>query len=180
MTLKPKLPPSNINVESPAAAEENMLTVVSTAGVTSAPNTGSFASGRRTTYHAHLSNALANLDMNAEVKFDLKVEDLLDLQELGQGNGGSVKKAQHVPTGTIMAKKVLPFPHAFRGINSKGTLDRPHRRETIRQETDSSRTANHARLQVPIYRLLLRSFSGRSQYMYLHGVHGQGLTRQHL
>ncbi|EKM79536.1 hypothetical protein AGABI1DRAFT_114072 [Agaricus bisporus var. burnettii JB137-S8] len=107
MTLKPKLPPSNINVESTAAAEESMLTVVNPAGVNSAPSTGSFVSGRRTTYHAHLSNALANLDMNAEVKLDLKAEDIQDLQELGQGNGGSVKKAQHVPTGTVMAKKIV-------------------------------------------------------------------------
>lgn len=109
MTLKaPKLPPSNINVvsSSTAAAEENMLTVVNTAGANSAPNTGSFASGRRNTYHAHLSNALANLDMNAEIKFEVKADDLMDLQELGQGNGGSVKKVMHVPTETIMAKKV--------------------------------------------------------------------------
>lgn len=106
MTLKaPKLPPSNINVVSTSAAEDN-LTVVNTAGANSAPNTASFASGRRNTYHAHLSNALANLDMNAEMKFELKAEDLKDLQELGQGNGGSVKKVEHVPTGTIMAKKV--------------------------------------------------------------------------
>ncbi len=63
-------------------------------------------SGRRNTYHAHLSNALANLDMNNEIKFELKAEDLKDLQELVQGNGGSVKKVEHLPTGTIMAKKV--------------------------------------------------------------------------
>jgi len=62
---------------------------------------------RRNTYHAALSNTLANLDMNAEIKIDLKNEDLKDLQELGQGNGGSVKKVEHVPTGTIMAKKIV-------------------------------------------------------------------------
>ena len=45
--------------------------------------------------------------MNSETKFhDLHNEDLKDLQELGQGNGGSVKKVEHTPTGTIMAKKV--------------------------------------------------------------------------
>ena len=68
---------------------------------------------RRNTYHAALSNTLANLDMNAEIKFDLKNEDLKDLQELGQGNGGSVKKVEHVPTGTIMAKKVRFSPLCF-------------------------------------------------------------------
>ena len=58
------------------------------------------------TYHTTLSNTLANLDLNAEVKYDLRDEDLKDLNELGQGNGGSVKKVEHVPTHTIMAKKV--------------------------------------------------------------------------
>ncbi|KAF9443234.1 Pkinase-domain-containing protein [Macrolepiota fuliginosa MF-IS2] len=122
MTLKaPKLPPSNINVVASTADDAanssgnnnssntngNMLTVVSSNGPNSAPNTASYASGRRNTYHAHLSNALANLDMNAEIKFELKAEDLKDLQELGQGNGGSVKKVEHMPTGTLMAKKIV-------------------------------------------------------------------------
>lgn len=44
--------------------------------------------------------------MNAEMNFELRNEDLKDLQELGQGNGGSVKKVEHTPTGTMMAKKV--------------------------------------------------------------------------
>jgi mitogen-activated protein kinase kinase len=118
MTLKaPKLPPANINVVSSSSqavfmedsnSTSSSITVINTtASANSAPNTAaSFTSGRRNTYHAHLSNALANLDMNAEIKFDLKAEDLKDLQELGQGNGGSVKKVEHLPTGTIMAKKV--------------------------------------------------------------------------
>lgn len=57
---------------------------------------------------ATLSSTLANLDLNASgrKKFDVKSEDLKNLQELGQGNGGSVMKVEHVPTGTIMAKKV--------------------------------------------------------------------------
>ena len=40
---------------------------------------------------------------------DLKNKDLKDIQELGQGNGGSVKKIEHTPTGTIMAKKAHVF-----------------------------------------------------------------------
>lgn len=101
MTLKaPKIPAGT----TPANPEDsNLLTV--TSGSSSAPNTAS-PSGRRNTYHATLSSTLANLDMNADVKFDLRNEDLTDLQELGQGNGGSVKKVEHIPTGTIMAKKV--------------------------------------------------------------------------
>lgn len=87
-----------------------MLTVVSN-GPNSAPNTASPSATRRNTYHATLSNTLANLDMNAEIKFDLRNEDLKELQELGQGNGGSVKKVEHIPTGTMMAKKVCLISH---------------------------------------------------------------------
>ncbi|TFY76083.1 hypothetical protein EWM64_g7929, partial [Hericium alpestre] len=75
-------------------------------GPTSAPATGS-AAAHRLTYHSTLSNTLAKLDMNAETKYDLRDEDLKDLQELGAGNGGSVKKIEHVPTQTIMAKKIV-------------------------------------------------------------------------
>ena len=62
----------------------------------SAPATASASK----TYHSALSEKLANFGE------DLKNEDLKDIQELGQGNGGSVKKVEHTPTGTIMAKKV--------------------------------------------------------------------------
>lgn len=82
-------------------ADDNGLLSV-TNGPTSAP-----ASAQRTTYHTTLSNTLANLDMNAETKYDLRDDDLKDLKELGQGNGGSVKKVEHVPTHTIMAKKIV-------------------------------------------------------------------------
>jgi mitogen-activated protein kinase kinase len=102
MTLKaPKIPPSGGAVSAIEQETPNMLTV----GPSSAPATAS-VSTRRNTYHATLSTTLANLDMNTEIKFDLRNEDLKDLQELGQGNGGSVKKVEHTPTGTIMAKKV--------------------------------------------------------------------------
>lgn len=73
------------------------------------PSAPATASARRN-YHTTLSTTLAKLDMNAETRFDLRNEDLKDLQELGQGNGGSVKKVEHVPTKTIMAKKVSHQP----------------------------------------------------------------------
>ncbi|KAJ3867246.1 MAG: Pkinase-domain-containing protein [Lentinula lateritia] len=101
MTLKaPKLPPSTTSA---TIEDGNLLTVQSSS--TSAPNTAVTPSAKRNTYHTTLSNTLAILDSNAEVKYDLRNEDLKDLQELGQGNGGSVKKVEHTPTGTIMAKK---------------------------------------------------------------------------
>jgi len=104
MTLKaPKLPP---NTTSATPVEDNTLLTVAN-GANSAPNTASPLVNKRNTYHTALSNTLANLDMKNEIKFDLRNEDLKDLQELGQGNGGSVTKVEHVPTGKIMAKKIV-------------------------------------------------------------------------
>lgn len=54
-----------------------------------------------------LSSTLAKLDLSATTKFDLRDADLKKLAELGQGNGGSVVKVEHVPSGTIMAKKIV-------------------------------------------------------------------------
>ena len=84
-------------------AEDNLLTVNGDRS-SSAPATGTVSATRP--YHNDLTQKLANLDMNAETKYDLRNEDLKELQELGQGNGGSVKKVEHVPTGKTMAKKV--------------------------------------------------------------------------
>jgi mitogen-activated protein kinase kinase len=64
--------------------------------------------GRRSAMHKTLSNTLAKLDLKAEMpKLDLKNSDLRKLAELGQGNGGSVIKVEHIPTGTIMAMKIV-------------------------------------------------------------------------
>jgi mitogen-activated protein kinase kinase len=98
-----------------------MLTVANGLS-TSAPPTASASK----TYHSALSEKLANFGE------DLKNEDLKDIQELGQGNGGSVKKVEHTPTGTIMAKKVRfvlsfarvhplllpPLPYVFRHMST--------------------------------------------------------------
>ncbi|EIW81215.1 kinase [Coniophora puteana RWD-64-598 SS2] len=100
MTLAaPKIGGSQANGDSEAPGPQD-------SNLPSAPTSGS-TSGRRNTYHTTLSNTLANLDMNAETRYDLRNEDLKDLQELGQGNGGSVKKVEHIPTKTIMAKKIV-------------------------------------------------------------------------
>ncbi|KAJ7078616.1 ste7-like protein [Mycena belliarum] len=103
MTLKaPKLPP---NTTAAVPVEDNLLTVQN--GSSSAPNTASPSANRRNTYHTTLSNTLAHLEMTQEIKFDLRNEDLKDLHELGAGNGGSVKKVEHIPTGKLMAKKIV-------------------------------------------------------------------------
>lgn len=91
-------------------------------GPTSAPITGG-ASANRMNYHNTLSTTLANLDLNSENKYhDLRNEDLKDLHELGQGNGGSVKKVEHTPTHTIMAKKVSYTPVVLHGEFTSPTL----------------------------------------------------------
>ncbi|THH16708.1 hypothetical protein EW146_g3970 [Bondarzewia mesenterica] len=100
MTLKSTKAEPSSHAAGAADGDNGLLSV--TNGPISAP-----ASAQRTTYHTTLSNTLANLDMNAETKYDLRDEDLKDLNELGQGNGGSVKKVEHVPTHTIMAKKIV-------------------------------------------------------------------------
>lgn len=101
-----KLAAPKVNAN-PTRAEDNLLTV-NGGGSNSAPATGALSATRP--YHNDLTQKLANLDMNAETKYDLRDEDLKELQELGQGNGGSVKKVQHIPTGKIMAKKVSKPP----------------------------------------------------------------------
>ncbi|KAF9481079.1 STE/STE7/MEK1 protein kinase [Pholiota conissans] len=67
------------------------------------------ATGRRSAMHATLSKTLAKLDLQSKAvqKLGLKNEDLKKLADLGQGNGGSVVKVEHIPTGTIMAKKIV-------------------------------------------------------------------------
>ncbi|KAH9169017.1 Pkinase-domain-containing protein [Lactarius sanguifluus] len=105
MTLKPKVA-GDAPASEAGSAGDGLLAVAP--GPTSAPASGNAAANmKRMTYHTTLSNTLASLDLNAEVKYDLRDEDLKDLHELGQGNGGSVKKVEHVPTHTIMAKKIV-------------------------------------------------------------------------
>lgn len=46
------------------------------------------------------------LGIRTECNLDIKREDLEVVQELGSGNGGTVSKVKHLPTGAIMAQKV--------------------------------------------------------------------------
>src|SRR6266404_8665862 len=101
MNLKPKTA-----ADAPAAADGpgGSLLSVSQNSASAPLNADAAANVMRMTYHTMLSNKLASLDITAEVKYDLRDEDLNELNELGQGNGGSVKKVEHLPTHTIMAK----------------------------------------------------------------------------
>jgi len=53
-----------------------------------------------------LSEQMATLELGVEFKLDLRQEDLKTIERLGAGNGGTVSKVMHIPTKTIMAKKV--------------------------------------------------------------------------
>ncbi|KEI42575.1 uncharacterized protein L969DRAFT_84454 [Mixia osmundae IAM 14324] len=59
------------------------------------------------TYTDQLSEQLATLEIGLEVKLDMKPEDIVIISELGAGNGGTVSKARHLPTGLQMARKVV-------------------------------------------------------------------------
>ncbi|KAK9491083.1 kinase-like domain-containing protein [Lipomyces doorenjongii] len=58
-------------------------------------------------YHNNLVQQLATLEVGVEFRLDLRTEDLKTLVELGAGNGGTVSKVVHLPTKTLMAKKVI-------------------------------------------------------------------------
>jgi mitogen-activated protein kinase kinase len=53
-----------------------------------------------------LSEQMATLELGVEFKLDVRAEDLKTIERLGAGNGGTVTKVMHIPTKTIMAKKV--------------------------------------------------------------------------
>ena len=90
------------------AGDSGIVVTVGATGPNSAPATGTPAS--RPNYQSTLQQQLADLEINGNgegsTKLDLKTEDLKEVAELGQGNGGSVKKVLHIPTGKTMAKKV--------------------------------------------------------------------------
>ena len=66
----------------------------------------STSSPSRSSHHS-LQEQLATMEMgHSGASMDLRMEDFRTLSELGQGNGGTVSKVEHIPTQKIMAKKV--------------------------------------------------------------------------
>ncbi|KAG8865196.1 MAP kinase kinase (MEK) [Tulasnella sp. 330] len=65
---------------------------------------------QKSNYCTALSEQITALCINrSDPYLDLRREDLMPISELGQGNGGTVSKVMHLPTKTIMAKKVMPM-----------------------------------------------------------------------
>jgi mitogen-activated protein kinase kinase len=58
----------------------------------------------------HEDGSEAQLEIGIEFNLSLKQEDLEIIKELGSGNGGTVSKIKHLPTGTTMARKVPKKP----------------------------------------------------------------------
>ncbi|KAG8791448.1 MAP kinase kinase (MEK), partial [Serendipita sp. 399] len=92
------------NGSSRATLDENgMLTIPN---ASSAPGTATIGSVSpfRSNYQSALTEQLEALSLGKAV---MKPEDLREIGDLGSGNGGSVKKVTHIPTGTTMAKKIV-------------------------------------------------------------------------
>ncbi|KAH8840580.1 hypothetical protein MCOR27_005945 [Pyricularia oryzae] len=53
------------------------------------------------------SDQHAQLEIGIEFNLDLRPEDLEVIKDLGSGNGGTVSKVRHIPTNTVMARKVI-------------------------------------------------------------------------
>ncbi|KAK5661295.1 hypothetical protein OQA88_11190 [Cercophora sp. LCS_1] len=47
------------------------------------------------------------LEIGIEFNLDLKPDDLEIIKDLGAGNGGTVSKVRHIPTNTVMARKII-------------------------------------------------------------------------
>lgn len=137
-------------------------------------------------YHENrdsIGDQLSTLEIGVELKLDLRAEDLKVVNELGAGNGGTVSKVIHAPTGAIMAKKVrlcfvfllATFFYSSHRTISNGCgglalsgMDRrancmgigyPHRCKTVGSETDRSRASHHAGVSLPLHCFVLRGVS---------------------
>ncbi|KAK3941238.1 kinase-like domain-containing protein [Diplogelasinospora grovesii] len=49
----------------------------------------------------------AQLEIGIEFALDLKPDELEIIKDLGAGNGGTVSKVRHIPTNTVMARKII-------------------------------------------------------------------------
>ncbi|KAG9019277.1 MAP kinase kinase (MEK) [Tulasnella sp. 427] len=104
--------PSGTRRKKPPTLDVNKSKVISAGGPVNgaggANGAGATRQSSRASYHTQLTEQISNLDLNSgKGKIELRQEDLKVIGELGQGNGGTVAKVMHVPTKTLMAKKVV-------------------------------------------------------------------------
>ncbi|KNZ77276.1 Dual specificity protein kinase FUZ7 [Termitomyces sp. J132] len=97
-----QIPPLPLKRRPPPLGDAAPVQGILSPAVDSAVNSG------RHSALIHATLAKMELEPAAPVEItDLKNADLKNLAELGHGNGGSVMKVEHVPTGTVMAKKIV-------------------------------------------------------------------------
>lgn len=116
----------------------------------------------------------AQLEIGIEFNLDLRPEDLEIIKDLGSGNGGTVSKARHLPTNTIMARKVS-YMAAARQILAPSNLlqGHPRRGEARDAQAHCSRTSDYAWLPLGAHCDILRCLPQRQQRRdYVYGVHG--------
>lgn len=70
------------------------------------PPTAENANNFRHSKNNYSEDTSAQLEIGIEFSLDLRPDDLEIIKDLGSGNGGTVSKVKHIPTSTIMARKV--------------------------------------------------------------------------
>ena len=107
----------------------------------------------------------AQLEIGIEFNLDLKPEDLDIIKDLGAGNGGTVSKVRHIPTNTVMARKVsLITPLGTTALLNRLLMrdpDHPRRGEEGDAQADCAGVTDHARLPLRLHRHLLRRLPQR-------------------
>ncbi|KAL2115622.1 hypothetical protein VTJ04DRAFT_9877 [Mycothermus thermophilus] len=72
-----------------------------------APKPPPTAENARFSYGNGRDDTSTQLEIGIEFNLDLKPEDLEVIKDLGAGNGGTVSKVRHIPTNTVMARKII-------------------------------------------------------------------------
>lgn len=120
----------------------------------------------------------AQLEIGIEFNLDLRQEDIEIVKELGSGNGGTVSKVKHLPTGTTMARKVFGVIQCTSSrATTNHTLGHPRRSKKGTTETNRARTPDHARLPFRLHRNFLWCVFKRSQRCHnVYGVYGRWVS----
>lgn len=149
------------------------------------PPTAENAGNYRHSRNSYSEDTSAQLEIGIEFSLDLRPDDLEILKDLGSGNGGTVSKVKHIPTSTIMARKVsCPAGAATHPPFDEPCLNPSQGHSCRGQERDAqaycSRTSDHARLPLRAHRYFLRRFPQRQQRCHhVHGVHGRWVSCVH-
>ncbi|KAK9894615.1 kinase-like protein [Cystobasidium minutum MCA 4210] len=103
---------SSLSLPTDASGSESTLSSPSlpSSAFSSSAGSTSYSNRRSSSHQAYqnkLTEQLANLEIGVEFKLDLRAEDIEAVSELGHGNGGTVTKVRHIPTGAMMARKVV-------------------------------------------------------------------------